>query len=50
MNAYNKDILIGLIFLSGIWCFISAQFIFSTILFGSAAIVSNINSTIRLPN
>jgi len=42
MNDINKDILIGLLFISGIWSFISGLFIVSTVLFGSAAIFSNI--------
>lgn len=41
MSSLNKDILIGLLFLTGIWSFISGQFIFSTILFAGAAIYSN---------
>jgi len=42
MNDYKKDILIGLMFIAGIWSFISGQFIVSTVLFASAAIYSNI--------
>jgi hypothetical protein len=42
MNSFNKDIIIGLMFIAGIWSFISGQFIISTILFASAAIYSNI--------
>ncbi len=42
MNALNKDILIGLLFVTGIWSFISGQFIFSTVLFAGAAIFSNL--------
>ncbi|MCX7098530.1 MAG: hypothetical protein NTV43_11580 [Methylococcales bacterium] len=42
MNNFNKDIVIGLIFIAGIWSFISGQFIISTVLFASAAIYSNI--------
>lgn len=41
MSSLNKDILIGLLFLTGIWSFISGQFIFSTVLFAGAAIYSN---------
>jgi len=41
MNNFNKDILIGLMFIAGIWSFISGQFIFSTVLFAGAAIYSN---------
>jgi hypothetical protein len=42
MNDLNKDILIGLVFIIGIWSFISGQFVISTVLFASAAIYSNI--------
>ncbi len=41
MSNLNKDIFIGLLFISGIWSFISAQFIVSTLLFAGAAIYSN---------
>ncbi len=41
MSALYKDILIGLLFVTGIWGFISGQFIVSTILFAGAAIYSN---------
>jgi len=41
MSTLNKDILIGLLFITGIWSFISGQFIFSTVLFAGAAIYSN---------
>jgi hypothetical protein len=43
MNTLNRDILIGMMFLSGLWGFISAQFIFSTMMFAAAAIYSNIS-------
>lgn len=42
MNDVKKDIVIGLLFIIGIWSFISGQFIFSTVLFATAAIYSNI--------
>ena len=42
MNDLNKDVLIGLIFVIGIWSFISGQFVISTVLFAGAAIYSNI--------
>jgi hypothetical protein len=42
MNNVNKDIIIGLMFIAGIWSFISGQFIISTVLFAGAAIYSNI--------
>jgi membrane protein implicated in regulation of membrane protease activity len=42
MSNFNKDIFIGLMFITGIWSFISGQFIISTVLFAAAAIYSNI--------
>ena len=42
MNNFNRDIIISLLFIAGIWSFISGQFIISTILFATAAIYSNI--------
>lgn len=43
MNTLHKDILIGLLFIIGMWSFISGEFIFSTVLFASAAIYSNLS-------
>ncbi len=42
MNSPNKHMIVGLLFVAGIWSFISGQFIISTVLFASAAIYSNI--------
>ena len=42
MSEFNKDIAIALVFIIGVWSFISGQFIISTVLFGSAAMYSNI--------
>ena len=42
MNKLNTNMLIGSVFIAGMWCFISGQFIISTVLFGAAAIYSNI--------
>lgn len=42
MNDLNKDVVIGLMFIIGIWSFISGQFVISTVLFAGAAIYSNI--------
>jgi hypothetical protein len=42
MNSFNKDVIIGLLFIIGIWSFISGQFIISTVIFAGAAIYSNI--------
>ena len=41
MSNLHKDILIGLLFITGIWGFVSGEFIVSTVLFASAAIYSN---------
>lgn len=48
MNDLNKDIIIGLMFVAGIWSFISGQFIFSTVLFAGAAIYSNMTMRAKL--
>jgi hypothetical protein len=42
MNDIQRDVLIGLMFLTGIFGFISGEFVVSTVLFASAAIYSNI--------
>lgn len=42
MSDFNRDIIIGLLFITGVWSFISGQFIVSTVLFGGAAIYSNV--------
>lgn len=42
MNNLYKDILIGMVFIIGLLCFISGEFIISSMLFASAAIASNI--------
>ncbi len=41
MTDLHRDILIGLTFIMGILGFISGEFIVSTIMFGSAALFSN---------
>jgi CheY-specific phosphatase CheX len=43
MSNLNKDILIGILFLTGLVGFISGEFIISSTLFLVAAIASNIN-------
>ena len=48
MIDFNKDILTGIMFVGGIWIFISGEFVFSTVLFGSAAIYTNIASKPKL--
>ncbi|MDD5411242.1 MAG: hypothetical protein PHF31_07495 [Methylobacter sp.] len=41
MTDFQRDILIGLMFIIGIFGFISGEFIVSTVVFASAAIFSN---------
>ncbi len=41
MNILSKDIMIGLLCLTGVWGFISGEFIISTVLFATAAIYTN---------
>jgi len=41
MTNFKRDMLIGLLFVVGILGFISGEFIVSTIMFGSAALFSN---------
>lgn len=50
MTEIKDDILIGLMFMTGIYSFVSGQFIISTFLFGSAAIYSNIVTRAKLNN
>jgi hypothetical protein len=50
MSNFKKDIFIGAMFVTGLWSFISGQFIISTVLFGSAAIYSNIVMRTNLDN
>jgi CheY-specific phosphatase CheX len=49
MKDIQRDILIGVTFMVGIIGFISGEFIISTVLFASAAILSNIFLNRRLP-
>ncbi|MCX7093792.1 MAG: hypothetical protein NTY50_10140 [Methylobacter sp.] len=42
MNDFQRDILIGLMFVMGILGFLSGEFIVSTLMFAIAAIFSNI--------
>ncbi|MBL6987141.1 MAG: hypothetical protein ACU83U_03480 [Gammaproteobacteria bacterium] len=42
MTNIQRDILIGLLFVVGILGFISGEFILSTIMFGTAALFSNV--------
>jgi hypothetical protein len=42
MIDIKKDLVIGALFVTGIWGFISGAFIISTVMFGAAAMFSNI--------
>jgi hypothetical protein len=42
MENVKGDIVIGALFMAGIWGFISGAFIVSTVLFGTSAMLSNI--------
>lgn len=42
-SALYKDILTGLFFTTGVFGFMSGEFILSTMLFGAATISSNLN-------
>ncbi len=43
MSNLKKDILVGLLFIVGIFGFTAGEFIISTVVFASAAIFSNIH-------
>ncbi|MGR9099547.1 MAG: hypothetical protein ACU826_03180 [Gammaproteobacteria bacterium] len=43
----NRDIIIVLMFLTGIWSFISGEFIMSTLTFAVAAIFSNVATQVK---
>ncbi len=48
MSDLQKDVLTGLMFITGLFGFISGEFIISSTLFASAAISSNINASRKL--
>lgn len=43
MNDFYKDVLTGIVFVTGVLGFVSGEFIISSTLFATAAIASNIN-------
>jgi hypothetical protein len=43
MNELYKDVLVGVIFATGLLGFISGEFIISSALFATAAVASNVN-------
>lgn len=48
MTDLHKDIITGIMFITGIFGFISGEFIISSTIFASAAIASNINISRKL--
>jgi hypothetical protein len=48
MTDLQKDILVGLLFVTGIFGFISGAFIVSAVVFAVSAIFSNVHLTNRL--
>jgi len=48
MTDLQKDILVGLLFVTGIFGFISGAFIVSAVIFAVSAIFSNVHLTNRL--
>jgi len=48
MKDLQKDILVGLLFIIGIFGFTSGAFIVSTVVFAISAVLSNIHFTKRL--
>ena len=49
MTDFQKDILVGLLFIIGLFGFISGAFIVSAVVFATSAIFSNINLTSAAP-
>ncbi len=48
MSDFYKDILTGVVFITGLFGFISGEFIISSALFATAAVASNISINRRL--
>jgi len=44
MTNFKKDILVAITFMTGLFGFISGEFIISSTLFATAAIASNVNA------
>ena len=47
MNDFRKDILVGSLFITGIWSFVSGLFVASTVLFAATSMVSNFPTQTR---
>ena len=50
MNDLYKDVLTGLVFMTGLFGFLSGEFIISSALFATAAIASNVNTNRKRRN
>lgn len=50
MSNFYKDILTGIVFLTGLLGFVSGEFIISSTLFATAAIASNVNLNSKRSN
>lgn len=50
MSDFYKDILTGMIFLTGLLGFLSGEYIISSALFATATIVSNVNQNRKRSN
>lgn len=48
MTDLQKDVLTGLLFITGLFGFISGAFIISAVVFAITAILSNVHLTLRL--
>ncbi len=48
MSEFKKDILIGTLFIAGIWNFISGLFVISTVLFAAASMFSSMSTKAQL--
>ena len=47
MKNFKRDIIITLLFIAGLWSFVSGQFIVSALLFASTTIISNLISSAK---
>jgi CheY-specific phosphatase CheX len=50
MNDLSKDILTGLVFITGLYGFVSGEYIISSTLFATATIASNVNQNRKRNN
>jgi len=50
MNSFKKDILLAITFTTGLFGYISGEFIVSSTLFAIVAIASDVNKTTHLEN